>query len=909
MFPTYLRCEYLVDPLGLDVKQPRLSWVLEDSNPQIRGQKQTAYQILVASKPELLTEDAADLWNSQKIGSDASIQIEYSGEPLQSFMWCFWKARVWDENDKPSEWAPKETSAKWSTGYMNSQDIKAQWISQGPVPPEWAEVIDATRVKPVKIIKSAPSPLLRKSFQVQKPITHAVAIIAALGDYEAYLNGKRIGENLLTPEWTNYKKRVLYQTYDVSSLITTGTNAIGAILADGWYMGNLGPGDGVRQRFYGDERKIYFHLKIEYTDGTTADVLSDGSWKYSSESPILSADNFMGEEYDSRKEIADWMHTHFDDSSWKSVIVDNASTVILDAQKHPPIRIFERIKPREISEPKPGVFICDMGQNLVGWCQITVSGQVGDKIILRHGEMLNLDGTLYTENLRLAQQTDTFILNGKSMQVLHPHFTFHGFRYVEITGLRNKPDASFIESHAFCSSMPVVGAFECSDPLVNQLWSNILWTQRNNMVSVPTDCPQRNERMGWMGDAQVFAQNACFNMDMAGFFTKWTQDIRDAQREDGRYPDFAPHPRENPESFTDSPAWADAGIIIPWTVYLNYHDKRILEQHYESAKRFVDNITTRNPNHLWTHYRNNYGDWLNGDTLKVKGYPKKGGQIPKPAFATLFYAISTQILAKMARILNKSAESDSYFQLYQQIVAAFLKKYTKKNGTIVGKTQAGYALALNLDIFPDLIRPQLLKNLLKALKRYKNRMSTGFISTIRLMLELSRWGYNDLAYHFVQTREFPSWGYSIAQGATTIWERWDGYVAGRGFQSKGMNSFDHYAIGAVGEWMYRVMLGINWDEEQPAMKHFYLRPQPGGTIQWVKGAYTSPYGKIAVDWKRSNMNLELNVQIPLNTTATLQLANQANLRIIESGKECPQKSEIDLLSGRYQFVIQNYFRN
>jgi len=457
--------------------------------------------------------------------------------------------------------------------------------------------------------------------------------------------------------------------------------------------------------------------------------------------------------------------------------------------------------------------------------------------------------------------------------------------------------------------MTETSGFETSDPLLNKLWQNILWTQRGNMQSIPTDCPQRDERLGWMGDIQIFVGTGIFNMDMAAFFTKWMRDVRDAQATDGRFADFSPHPFGKDKFFTGVAGWGDAGIVVPWRVWQHYGDKRLLGENFDSARRWVEFIRSNNPDLLWKNKRgNDYGDWLNSDTLVYEGFPRKGGQVPKEVFATMMFAYATDLLSRMATVLGKETEAKQYAALFNDIKGAFNKAYVTADGHIQGDTQAGYALALHFDLLPEKLRPAALKYMLDGISRYNGHMSTGFHSTYRMMLELTRAGHNEVAYSLINQRSFPSWEYSIDNGATTIWERWDGYVKGRGFQDKGMNSFNHYAIGAVGEWMARVILGINDDDTHPAYEHFTLRPYPGGGLTWAKGHYDSIRGRIESSWSIADGRLKYDVTIPANTMATVYVPAKDAASVLESGKPASASVGVQFLrmeDGAAVFLVQS----
>jgi len=898
--PQHLRCEYLTDPLGIDRTSPRLSWEMVDSR---RGAMQTAYQILVADAPELLAADRGNLWDSGQVRSDQSVHVSYAGLPLKSRMQAWWKVRVWDKDGQPSPWSEP---ARWSMGLLNPTDWHASWIGDSAPLPS-SEPPDPH-----------PALMLRKTFQVPAPqqqpaptpVKRATIYATALGLYALRLNGQRVGDHVLAPEWTDYHKRVQYQTCDVTHLVRPGENALAALLGDGWYCGRIGlafavPG-GQTRAFFGRQPWLLAQRELELADGHTITVVSHDECRVTNEGPIRASDILDGEGYDARRELPGWDAPGFDDSAWRPAKVcslaspqDLGLTTTqparpkLVAQPNEPIRVIREIKPIALTEPQRGVYVYDLGQNLAGWCRMKLSGPAGATVTLRHAEVLNPDGTIYTANLRGAPQTDQYTLRGPQgdgqgeVEVFEPHFTYHGFRYVEVIGLPEKPAPDALVARVISSAAPVCGRFECSNPLLNKLMENIVWTQRANMPSVPTDCPQRDERLGWMGDILAFSQAGMFNLDMAGFFTKWLPDVRDAQAGDGRYPDFAPHPFDPNVRFSAAPAWGDAGVFVPWRAYVNYADQRLLAEHYESACRWIDWVQANNPDLLWKNKRGNaYGDWLNADTLKLEGWPATGAAVPKEIFATMFFARSTQLVSQIAAVLGRADDARRYARLAADIRAAFLKAYVGPDGRMPGDTQAGYAIALHFDLLPEDLRPAAVQHMLAGFEKYNGHISTGFHSTICMMNELNRLGLVDEAYRLLMNRGMPSWLYPVEHGATTIWERWDAYVEGRGFQDPGMNSFSHYAFGCVGEWMYRTILGINPDDPtgaepgrtempptaeawRPGYKHFTLRPRPGGGLTWAGGEYHSIHGKIVSHWRIENGRLAYECTIPANTTATV----------------------------------------
>jgi alpha-L-rhamnosidase len=730
-----------------------------------------------------------------------------------------------------------------------------------------------------------PSPLLRKEIRIGKKIKHALYHTSALGIYETYINGKKVSRQLFAPEWTDFDHHVQYQTHDITGMLQKGDNTLGVMLADGWYAGARWshPGRGG----YGSlSRKFLGQLVIHYEDGTSETIGTDHTWKYLAQGPVTQVTTFGGEEYDAKNDPKGWDKPGFDDAQWNAPVVYPNETVTLCAQLNEPIAVISEHKPVSVRKIGENKYIFDLGQNIVGWCKLSLPYNPGRTLTFRYAEVLNDDGTLYRDNLRGATQTDIYHPAENEKQINYePRFTYHGFRFVEIEGLTRAPQLSHIKGKMVASSSPKTGTFATSNKDINKLWENIRWTQWGNMISVPTDCPQRDEREGWMGDAQVFSQTAIYNLDMAGFYTKWMRDVRDDQLPDGRLPDISPNDGIW-TSFYNAPGWADAGVIIPWRMYQNYNDTDLLAKQYNTMKLFIDFIHRNNPDMLWRFGRGHmYGDWLNGNTIIADDYPKTGGKVPNDVYSTIYFAYSTSILAKTAGLLGKTDEYAYYSALADKIKQAFAQAYISPDGKIEGDTQAGYAMALEWGLIPEALRTQAAAHMVEAIKVYDYRISTGIHATIRLMKQLCEYGYGDIAYRLLTSRRFPSWFYSIDQGATTIWERWDGYVAGRGFQSANMNSFNHVAIGAVGEWMYSHILGIRPDESQPGYRHFTIKPLPGGGLTWAKGSYHAITGPIEVAWTDDRQgSFVLNVTVPPNTEATVVTPFDGKTHRVGSGK-------------------------
>ena len=892
---TSLRCEYRTDPVGLDVAQPRLSWAVSST---ARGEGQIAFQVLVSSSASALARNRGDLWDSSKVRSDRTVEIAYRGQPLISRQQVWWKVRAWGSDGRPSDWS---APARWTMGLLTREQWQGQWIADPAMSTNLA----------AKSASALPGVMMRREFRVGQPVRRATVYAAALGLYELRINGQRVGQRLLAPEWTSYSHRVQYQTYDVTALVRTGPNALAALLGEGWYAGRLM----VVGRFaYGTCPKLLIQLELELADGSRQTVATDPSWHTTLDGPIRSAGIYDGESFDASRFQPGWDQPEFHDAAWSPASASALDSRALVWQPNEPIAVEQDLKCRRLTEPMPGVYVFDLGQNMVGWCRLRATGAGGKVVTLRHAEALNDDGTLYTANLRGAPQVDSYLPAVDGEFSFEPHFTYHGFRFVEVSGLAAPPGPDALVGRVFHSASPWVGKFQCSDRSLNQLMQNVAWTERANLMSSPNDCPQRDERFGWMGDIQAFAQTAMFNMDLAAFCGKFTQDIRDDQAADGRFPDFAPHPGDPNAQFSGAPAWADAGVFVPWCAYVNYADGRLLAQQFEPACRWVDYIHRLNPDLIWVNGRNNdYNDWLNGDWVKQAGWPSQGGAVPKELFATAFFAHSAQLVSKMAAVLGKSEMELQYRVLFERIKAAFNRRFVDSDGTLLGDTQAGYALALQFDLLPEPLRASAAERLVAAIHRYQDHLSTGIQTTHRAMLALSRAGDDALAWQLLTNRTFPSWGYMVDNGATTVWERWDGYVRGRGFQDPGMNSLNHWALGSVGEWMWRHIIGLNPDEARPGWKHFWIAPSPGGGVSWAKGEYDSLRGPIQVDWRLEGGRFILTTRIPANTTATVILPARKGSRITEGGRGLKRSRGVQLLqvqdgravieiaSGRYRF--------
>jgi alpha-L-rhamnosidase len=841
-----LRCEYQLDPLGIDVARPRLSWELETGEKNVL---QTGYEVQVAwSEKELAKEKV--IWESGVMKSDASVAVEFGGAPLTSGKAYYWHVRVWDNHGHVSGWS---APAKWEMGLLKSSDWKANWIT-----PDLTE--DAT--------KANPAPILRREFAVnaKKSIENARLHATAMGLYEMELNGKRVGNQYFTPGWTAYDFRIQYQTYDVTSLLKSGTNCLAAMLGDGWFRGHMGF-EG-RRNNYGNKAALLAQLVITYADGTQELVGTDGNWKAST-GAVLVSDIYDGETYDARLEKSGWSAAGFDDAAWKGVTVMETPKIKLVAAAGPAVKAVEEIKAARVLHTPAGDTVVDMGQNMVGWVKIRVAAPAGTTITLRHAEVLDKAGNFYTENLRGAKATERYTTSGKGTEVFEPHFTFQGFRYVSVSGWPGEMKPEDFTGVVVHSDMERTGHFETSSALLNQLERNIIWGQKGNFVDVPTDCPQRDERLGWTGDAQVFSPTASFNFETVTFYEKWLKDVALDQQDDGAVPFVIPnilsHATRKGESA--SSGWADVAVVVPWTVYQAFGDKRVLEEQYPSMKAWVEYMRKQAGDKYLYNTGFTFGDWLAFATTQ-SDYP--GATTDKDFIQTAYFAHSTELLAKTAAVLGKKEETAEYETLERQIKAAFLKEFVTPAGRLSSNTQTAYVLALTFDLLPESMRAEAAERLAADVKKF-GHLTTGFLGTPGLTQALSDSGHLDEAYLLLNRTEYPSWLYPVTKGATTIWERWDGIKPDGSFQDAGMNSFNHYAYGAIGMWMYSVVGGIGIDEAQPGYKHILFAPQPGGGLTYTRASVESQYGRVASSWEMVGGNFVLNVEVPANTTATVKM--------------------------------------
>lgn len=1029
--PQHLRCEYLVDPIGIDVRAPRLSWKVVAASPGARNLRQTAYRVLVASDLETLQKDQGDLWDSGKVRSSDTTAIEYAGKPLASETLCWWKVKVWDQDDRPSEWS---RPAKWSMGLLEPGDWKAKWIgydeplNHRPEPidldgAEWIASPDDPEQAPaaaryfrakfhlddpkrrkllvtaddqctvyingveagksdgrydawkrpfavdlgrygrkgentvaVRTVNERPGPaaliaklddgsfatsaqwkvsaaeekgwqspkhndagwkqakslgafgvapwgkfvyaglflppprLLRQEFYIAKPIKRATLYCSAKGIYDVKINGKQANDDFFMPGWSAYEKRIYYRAYDVTKLLKKGANAIAAALGDGWWAGYIGYAH--EREHYGAKTRFLAQINVEYADGTVAVLGTDEDWKAAT-GPTLEADFLMGETYDATREIEGWDKPDFDDNNWARPDVDEGFDAPLEAFPGVPVRPFQTLKAKTIAEPVKGVYVLDLGQNMAGVPLLKVKGKKGQRITLRFAERLNPDGTLYVTNLRSARATDTYICKGTGKtETWMPKFTFHGFQYIEIAGLDGKPTKDTVVGVALSSDAPVVGAFQCSDKMLNKLWSNAWWTQRMNFIDIPTDCPQRDERLGWTGDAQAYIRTACLNNDVQAFFIKWLKTLNDSQRTDGQYPMVAPVKVAGDDG---GPAWADAGTICPWAIYTVYADKRTLAECYPGMLKFVEFCKNRSkPELLPPDQFHCFGDWLSIDA-----------DTPTDVIFQAYFAHSTDLTARAAEALGKTEDARRLRELHAKVKESFNKAFVDDEGKVKGDTQCAYVLALAFDLVDGERRKQAEKRLVDDIQQRGTRLTTGFVGTRDIMHVLAKIGRYDVAYELLHSTKFPSWGFTIKNGATSIWERWNGWTPEAGFADPAMNSFAHYAFGAVIQWVYEHVGGIQVGS--PGYATIVIKPDLDPKLTWAKTSYDSIRGLIATDWRLEGSKLKLSVTIPANTTATVWVPTSDPASVALDGKlAAPARTEpgwavFELGSGTYAF--------
>ena len=903
--PSKLRCEHLETALAVESPHPILAWGLVANTS---GQFQTAYQIRVASSRDKAAHDRFDLWDTGKVSDSRLTQVAYAGKPVKPSQSVFWQVRVWDSANVPSEWSPL---AHWKSAPNLSADGDAQWISASVPRP-----LHQDR----QTLHLPPALQFRKTFEIANTIRRATLYLSALGDAAPSLNGKPASEQYFLPGWSDYRHRAYYRALDVTPHLQPGPNTLGITLADGWYSGYVGyglllgygPYKGGRY-LYGKDPAVLAQLVVEFENGNRKTVTTDSTWRWNDEGPVREADLLMGEHFDARNARA-WDTPSFDDSTWKKAVpagtvpsvtapfhdTTGQRTVDLGFKKpdtlqsypSPPVRVVETLQPKHITEPSKGVYLFDFGTNFAGNVQLKVQGDRGQKIVLRYGEMLHPDGSLMTENLRKARAADTYVCSGAPEgETWTPRFTYHGFQFVEVSGLRSKPSLDLLSGLVLQSDTPITAAFECSDPVINQLFRNIQRTQRSNFIDIPTNCPQRDERLGWLGDAQIYIRSATYHAEVFAFFTKWLSDLREAQRSTGAYPDYAPYPMAHGESGKPfSSGWMDAGVICPHTLWKVYGSTDVIDRQWPSMKRFMEFRESLSPHFKGVSVGNPWGDWLNQQDAT-----------PIEWIDAAYFAHSAQLMAEMAEATGRTDDAAHYRGVFEKVRTEFIRAVIGRDGTVSGASQTACVLALDFGLHPKGGASVIADQLVKLIEKNDFRMSTGFLGTRSLLPVLSKNGRHDIALRLFQSRQFPSWCYPVVNGATSVWERWDSFTkqAGFGRHNASMNSLSHYAFGAVSEWMFRDLAGI--DLAEPGFKKIRLAPAPppkhptsevtatkspsAPPLNFVKASYDSPVGTIVSEWKREMDTLTFRFVVPPNVDADLLLpASDSNhVTVVKGG--------------------------
>jgi len=802
--PADLRLEYLVDPLGVDVAQPRFFWIPRHAE---RGQAQSAYQILVGTDAEAV---GGDVWDSGRVASESFTQIPYGGRPLVSGTTYYWKVRSWDKNGQAGPWS---AAARFDTGLLRREDWKSVWIGGGGE--------------------------LRREFSVGARVARARAYVCGLGYHELRINGRKAGSAVLDPGWTTYDKRALYVTYDITPLVREGANAVGVMLGQGWFK----------------DRALLVQINVELAGGGTVSVASDSAWK-TADGPIVADSIYNGETYDARLETPGWDRPGFADQAWTAAKAVSGPAGVLSSQMMPPIRVMDTLVPLKMTNPRPGVHVFDMGQNFSGWARLRVSGPRGTTVHLRFAEMLYDTGMINQENLRGARAEDVYILKGEGEEVYEPRFTYHGFRFVELTGFPGVPTAETIRGRLVHSGLRQTGSFTGSKPILNALQRIIVWGQKTNLHSIPTDCSQRDERMGWMGDAQGTAEEAIYNFDMAAFYTNFLRNIRDVQDDKGQITDTVPHIWGSRPA---DPAWGTAYPLIAWYVYRYYGDTRVLAEHYEGLKAYVEFLRTKAEKGLVKY--SYYGDWVAVE------------KTPGSLVSSFYYYYDVKILADAARVLNKAADAKSYADLAETIKTVFHAEYfDPKTRNYSGGTQTANALALFLELAPPGDRGAVWGNLFDDIAyRNASHLTTGIIGTKYIMEVLNRFGCPDLAYDIAVQTTYPSWGFMIENGATTLWELWQKR------EGPSMNSHNHPMFGSVGAWLYKTLGGIELDSVKPGFTALRIAPQMVRDLMHAAASTESIRGRILSSWQRTARSVVLEAEVPFGSTAEIVLP-KFNLR-------------------------------
>ena len=845
--PVNLRCEYVRDPLGIDVAHPRLSWILQ--HPQ-RNQKQTAFRIIASSSRDMAAECVGDLWDSGKTNSFETSGVRYGGQSLRSFQPVWWRVQWWDKNDHISEWS---TAGRFETGILNTAEWKGRWISKKECR-EFRSKGSVLLGEPLGDYANAFTLYLRREFRLNKPVARATAFICGLGYYELRINGRKVGDHVLDPAQTDYRKSALYATYDViNDLASSETTRESGFFAIGLILGN-----GRHIRSYGyDHPKVLLQVAVEYADGTTERLVTDSSWKVSY-GPLQENGLYFGERYDARLEMPGWDDVGFDDSRWEPVV--EVTGITPSSQLMPPIRVVRRLKPVSHLASPDGGHIYDFGQNFAGWVSVSMQGPSGTEVTIHHAELINEDGSLNTSTSQNAEATDVYVLKGGSVETYEPRFTYHGFRYVRLTAAPVMPSVLSIEGCVVHTDVEDTGKFSCSNPLLDRIHENILWGQLSNLMSIPSDCTQRDERQGWLGDAHLAAEESMFNFDMASFYERFLQSIEFAQRDDGSLPDTVPPYWRG--LYPADPAWSSAFITIAWLVYDFYGDKTVLECHFPAMRKYVDFLYSAAKDHI-IRGLGKYGDWCPPGSIAPK-------RTPVELTSTWYYYHDTRLLAKIAGVLGRLSEQNELEAKANAVKDAFNTQFLKNGEYEVNRFapvdrapgQTSNALPLYLDMVPENEKPRVLARLLHGVIAEQDyHLDTGILGTRYLLDVLTNNGYGNVAYKVASQKTYPGWGYMVSEGATTLWERWENITGG------GMNSHNHIMLGSVDAWFYRVVGGISCLEAGWKRIRFLPPVFPG--LDCAEASLKTIHGPTAISWNKGEDEFSLRFLVPVGAVGVV----------------------------------------
>lgn len=834
---------------------PQFGWVIESEQ---RGAKQEAYRLQIA----LDTGFADLLYDSGKEQVAQSVHIKVKGILLQPLTRYYVRVKVWVNGEESAFCKP----VNFVTGLLKSENWKGDFVS--------AETEEDAR--------NSKGTYLRKVFTVSKKIKNAYVTATALGLYNLYINGRKVGTDELTPGWTSYKKHLCYQTYEVTELLKEGGNAIGAIVGAGWYKGTMGF---TRARnHYGKQTALLANLLIRFEDGTQEWICTDDSWK-GNDAPVVFAEIYDGEFYDANKEIDGWCENGLIDSNWRAVQKIDFDKSVLTAQAAGRVTVMDRLPVKRLFQTSQGDTVIDFGQNMTGRIAVTAQGKAGDRIRVDCFEVLDAEGNVYLDNLRGAKESFTYIFREDGEITYYPSFTFMGFQYAKIVEFPGEPKPEHFTAYTLHSKMEQTGTFATSMPELNQLWHNILWGMKGNFLDVPTDCPQRDERLGWTGDAQIFCRTASYLMNTDTFYSKWLKDVTADQRPDGGVPDVVPDILTPDETIINdwllsqgtygAAAWADVAVILPWTMYLTFGDLEILETQYDSMKAWIDFMVDHAKNYFWS-FHNQYGDWVALDASEGSYH----GATPDELTCMAYFAYSTKLFVKAAKALGKERTAEEYQKLYENIVKQFRSTFFDADGRMTVQTQTAHIVALYFGLVSEENRVKTVEGLKALLAKHDGHLVTGFIGTPYFCHALSENGCTKEAFDLLMKDDFPSWLYQVKMGATTIWEHWDGLKPDKTMWSADMNSFNHYAYGAIGEWMFRVIGGIEAVESAPGYRQFKIQPHIGGGLTRAKAEYQSIYGIISSEWELEHGRVTVKVQIPVNTEA--QIVLDGAVRILDA---------------------------